>query len=110
MPPEMFYSRRVAILRSRQASLDWMFRSRETGNVTLVEPPNAALWTYLVASIPRWVAGPNGFIGAALHTVSIAALVYWAFGEVITGVNPFRRLLGGAVLAGQLASLAIAIF
>jgi hypothetical protein len=29
-------------------------------------------------------------------------LVWWAVDELIRGVNPWRRFLGGAVLAGQI--------
>jgi len=37
--------------------------------------------------------------------LAAGALIWWAVDELIRGVNPWRRLLGGAVLAGQIAKL-----
>jgi len=34
--------------------------------------------------------------------LATAGLVWWAIDELFRGVNPWRRLLGGAVLAGQI--------
>jgi hypothetical protein len=37
--------------------------------------------------------------------VAECALAVWALDEIFRGVNPFRRMLGGVVLAGLVASL-----
>jgi hypothetical protein len=81
--------------------IDWLFRNRHTGGITIVQAPNLALWVFLVASVLRWVFDPSGGLGTALGVVATAGLLWWAVDEVVRGVNPWRRLLGGAVLAGQ---------
>ena len=82
-------------------AVDWLFRSRTTGWITIVQFPNASLWLFLVASLLRSVFDPAGWPGTALRVLATGGLVWWAVDEVVRGVNPWRRLLGGAVLAGQ---------
>jgi hypothetical protein len=43
----------------------------------------------------------------AVEGVRRGALLVWALDEVVRGASPFRRLLGAAVLASQIASLVI---
>jgi hypothetical protein len=38
-----------------------------------------------------------------LRAAAAVGLIWWAADEVLRGVNPWRRLLGGAVLAAQIA-------
>lgn len=80
----------------------WLFRDRTTGRVTIAQFPNAALGLFLVASLVRWLLGPDGRPGAALDMLATGALIWWAVDELVRGVNPWRRFLGGAVLAGQI--------
>ena len=54
--------------------IDWLFRNRQTGEITIAQMPNAPL-------------------------------IVWAGDEVLRGVNPWRRLLGGGVLAFTLVGL-----
>jgi hypothetical protein len=35
---------------------------------------------------------------APVRLISFAAIVYWAYLEIVAGVNPFRKVLGGSVL------------
>jgi uncharacterized membrane protein YcfT len=81
--------------------VDWLFRSRTTGRITIVQFPNAALGLFLIASLLRPVFDPTGWPGTALRVLATGGLVWWAVDELLRGVNPWRRLLGGAVLAGQ---------
>jgi hypothetical protein len=37
--------------------------------------------------------------------IRVGALLVWALDEVVRGVNPFRRVLGAAVLSVQLVAL-----
>ena len=81
--------------------IDWLFLNRHTGRITIVQAPNLALWLFLVASVLRWLFDPSGGLRTALGVLSTAGLLWWAVDEVVRGVNPWRRFLGGAVLAGQ---------
>jgi hypothetical protein len=89
----------VLLLRS---AIDWLFRDRRTGRITIVQAPNLALGLFLVAAVLRWLLDPSGGLRTALDGLATVALAWWAVDEVVRGVNPWRRLLGGAVLAGQL--------
>jgi hypothetical protein len=85
--------------------IDWLFRNRRTGRITVVQFPNLPLGLFLIAMVVRSVTNPSGGLRTALAVVGTAGLVWWAVDEVIRGVNPWRRLLGGAVFAGQLLGL-----
>jgi hypothetical protein len=79
-------------------AIDWLFRDRKTGRITIAQFPNAALAVFLAASVlGRLVHGND-----TLRVIATGALIWWAADEIIRGVNPWRRLLGGAVLAGQI--------
>lgn len=82
--------------------IEWLFRNRQTGRITIVQLPNAALWLFLVATGLRWLVDPSGGLRTALSVLAAGGLLWWAVDEVFRGVNPWRRLLGGAVLAGQI--------
>ena len=88
----------------RQRVIDWLLRDRRTGGWTLVQKPNLPLTVWLATTAARWVGHPHGDIRTALDVVGTAALVVWAGDEVLRGVNPARRILGGAVLAALVAS------
>ena len=68
--------------------------------------PNRALGLFLIAALVRWLFDPTGRPRDALGLAATGALIWWAVDEVVRGVNPWRRLLGGAVLAGQVLRLA----
>jgi hypothetical protein len=82
-----------------------MFRNRHTGRFTIGQVPNVPLVVFLLATVARWVLRPSGDVGAALDVIAWVALAIWAGDEVLRGVNPFRRLLGAAVLGGLVAAL-----
>ena len=79
--------------------VDWMFRSRRTGRLTVAQFPNASLAAFLVASALRRLVALHGSVRTATEVIANVSLVAWAGDEVIRGVNPFRRILGAAVLA-----------
>ena len=85
--------------------IDWLFRNRHTGRITIVQLPNVPLGLFLVASGLRWLFDPSGGLRTALEVLATAGLLWWAVDEVVRGVNPWRRILGGAVLAGQVVRL-----
>jgi hypothetical protein len=81
--------------------IDWLFRNRQTGEITIVQMPNIPLGLFLVASVLRWLFDPSGGLRTAVEVLATVGLVWWAIDEVLRGVNPWRRILGGTVLAGQ---------
>ena len=85
--------------------LDWMFRSRKTGRITLAQLPNWQLVVWLLASAGIRLGHPQGRARDVLVVLASAALALWAGDEVLRGVNPFRRILGVAVLAWLAFSL-----
>lgn len=91
---------------NRSGIVSWMFRSRTTGQITVAQLPNWLLAAWLLASAVMWLGHPQGWVHAVLVVLASAALALWAAGEVLRGVNPFRRLLGLAALAWLGFSLA----
>jgi hypothetical protein len=68
--------------------------------------PNLALGIFLVAAVLRRVLDPSGGLATAVDAVATGALLWWAVDEVVRGVNPFRRLVGAAVLAWTIVGFA----
>jgi|ERR1019366_729589 hypothetical protein len=87
-------SRRSGAIREREVSLfGWLFRNRQTGKVTIAQFPNLPLWCFFAAVVLRRVV-PLPETRALLSGVELSSLAWWALGEVLRGVNPWRRLLG----------------
>jgi hypothetical protein len=84
--------------------IDWLLRNRHTGQITIAQFPNLPLWLFLAATAVQLVFDPSGGLRTAVRAVAVVGLVWWAGDEVLRGVNPWRRILGGAVLAAQIAS------
>jgi hypothetical protein len=87
------------------AVVDWLFRDRATGKLAIVQVPNVPLLVFLVGLVLRSVLHPTGTLHAVLTVVGTAALLVWAIDEIVRGVNPWRRALGGGVLIWQLLIL-----
>jgi hypothetical protein len=79
-------------------SVDWLFRSRVTGRYTVAQRPNAPLVLFIGFRIAQAVVSPNGTAHDVLRWLAIVALGWWGVDELLRGVNPFRRILGAAVL------------
>jgi hypothetical protein len=84
---------------------NWLFRDRRTGRITVAQFPNVPLGIFLAASILRRLLAPAGSLDASLRVIATGGLIWWAGDELLRGVNPWRRLLGGGVLAVQLVDL-----
>jgi hypothetical protein len=78
------------------------FRDPGTGRVVVVQWPNLPLWIWLAVTFAKLVLAPGGAVGQALSVVGTLSLIVWAVLEVARGQSPFRRVLGGLVLAGML--------
>ncbi len=85
--------------------IDWLFRNRHTGEITIAQVPNAPLIVFLVAVVVRLLLHPSGTVGTVVGAVATLALIAWAGDEILRGVNPWRRMLGGGVLAFTLIGL-----
>lgn len=85
--------------------IDWMFRSRETGRIVLVQWPNIPLWIFTVASAIKRFAHPHGTVGSVVAVVAAVSLLWFAADEIIRGVNPFRRILGAVVAIATIVGL-----
>lgn len=88
----------------RHSALSRFFRD-DTGDVVVMQRPNLPIVVWFLASLARWVLHPDGAWRTALAVVGTGALVVWAVLEVVSGASPFRRVLGGVVLAGVVARL-----
>ncbi|KQT25497.1 MULTISPECIES: hypothetical protein [Bradyrhizobium] len=85
--------------------LDWFFRNRETGAITIAQWPNLVLWIVIVAGILLWIWPSAGKASLALTIVVKGGLIIWGADEIIRGVNPWRRCLGAAVVLYELMTL-----
>jgi hypothetical protein len=84
-----------------------MFLSRHSGRITFAQWPNIPLWAFAVLSGVSRIFHPSGSTASFLRALAIAALAVWAVDELVRGVNPFRRILGAAVLVATVANLAL---
>ena len=87
------------------AFLDWCFRSRVTGRITIAQFPNTALWLFLAACAASWLLKPQGSLEFVLKFVALGSAVFWATDELVRGVNPWRRALGLSVLLYEAGNL-----
>jgi hypothetical protein len=85
--------------------LDWLFRNRATGEITIAQFPNLALWIYLATAVLKRFASDGGSFRTTIDWCGVAALGWWALDELIRGVNPWRRLLGLGGTAFAVAGL-----
>jgi hypothetical protein len=87
--------------------LDWTFRDRRTGGITVAQRPNVSLSLFVVATIVLRLLHPSGRAENVVKVIADASLVIWALDELLRGVNPFRRALGAAILVAVIAGLAL---
>ena len=84
----------------------WMFEDRKTGKIVLWQWPNVPLWIWIASRVvSRFL---DGGVGTAVGVIGTVALAVWAVLEVGWGVNPFRRIVGGIVLAMLIVGVVIA--
>ncbi len=82
--------------------LRWLFETKD-GEIVIVQAPNAPLILALVADVVAYVV--QGQVREVANWIAQLIFALWAVLEIGWGVNPFRRILGAAVLA--LVSFAI---
>lgn len=83
-------------------AVDWAFRDRTTGAITIAQRPNLPLWSFLVLTALAWLgdalASASSPVAGGLGIAARLALAWWAIDEILRGVNPWRRFLGTAAL------------
>ena len=67
--------------------------------------PNLALVVFAAAVVAGHVLQGRELASRVLGDLADGAIVAWSVDELVRGVNPWRRLLGGLVLGGSLVSL-----
>jgi hypothetical protein len=78
--------------------IDWCFRNRETGEITIGQPPNnyarvvGGLW------LARKVWRGKGAVAQLLFVAETGALAMLGADELVRGVNPWRRFIGATTL------------
>jgi hypothetical protein len=85
--------------------LQWFFRNRKTGELTIAQAPNLVLWVVIAAGVLLWVWPWPGTPAVVLEIVFKGSLLVWAADELLRGVNPWRRCLGVAVLSYELTTI-----
>jgi hypothetical protein len=72
----------------------------DDGRVVIAQPPNLPIAAWALTGLAALFV-PDGRLQAALSFFSAAFLFTWAYLELTQGDSPFRRVMGGAVLAGM---------
>lgn len=84
--------------------LDWAFRNRETGRITIAQTPNAPLLVWIVCVLTTRFLGLPHAADRVTGVIGTVALLVWALDELLRGVNPWRRLVGTVVLVSTALS------
>ncbi len=83
----------------------WWFENRKTGEITIAQAPNWALWSIGAGSLARWALTDGSTTSDVVGWLVRGLWIVWSTDELVRGVNPWRRLLGAAVLAWQTISM-----
>lgn len=75
-------------------AVNWFFRNRHTGKITIAQFPNPPLWIFLGAWVVQQLADESSSVATIADYVATGSLGWWAVDEVARGVNPWRRTLG----------------
>ena len=81
---------------------DRTFRDSQ-GQIVIAQMPNLPIIVWLTATLLNLIP-TNSNIHTGLDAIAFGSLFTWAWLEIFTGVNYFRRLLGFVVLLGAIAS------
>ncbi|MGH1572722.1 hypothetical protein ACRAWG_21180 [Methylobacterium sp. P31] len=90
-----------------ERAIDWLFRDRRTGAITIAQWPNPPLWLFGGLTLATWWAHDREPLAFWLSVGADLALTWWAADELLRGVNPWRRFLGAATLIGLVALIAL---
>ena len=83
--------------RHRPHSFWEKFWENDRGQTIIWQKPNIYLKTWAVCTVIN-IFLPIGWLDTILSYIGLIALIAWAALEVYSGVNYFRRVIGGLVL------------
>lgn len=89
----------------RPEAVDWMFRNRETGKVTIGQPANLEQKIFQFSTVVGTLL-PKSPVRTGAGVVAVLSLAVWGIDELARGVNPFRRM-AGAIALGSIVYLAL---
>ena len=72
--------------------LQWFFRNRQTGAITVAQAPNLVLWIVIIAAVARWIWPSAGTFSLACTVVVTGGVIVWAVDEIVRGVNPLAAV------------------
>jgi hypothetical protein len=96
------YCYSVVMTNRTRSILDRTFKNG-SGAITIVQMPNIPLAFWIVLQVSTVVLS-RGKLHTGLVSLAMAVLFTWAYMEVFTGVNYFRRFLGCLVMASIVLS------
>lgn len=91
----------------RTGGFRWWFEHRTTGEITIVQFPNWPIWCIAATWIVRLVLPDGSTADDALGWVLRGLWLFWGVDEIVRGVNPWRRLLGTAMVVAQIVAITI---
>lgn len=80
------------------------FFTDKSGHIVIGQWPNIPLWGWMTAKLLSLLAD-NPALVSGFSGLSTALLVTWAYLEITSGVNGFRRLLGAVVFTATTIGL-----
>jgi hypothetical protein len=83
--------------RHRPRSFSEKFWQDDHGHVVVWQKPNLFLYSWAASTFFNLFA-PVGWLHTILGYIGLVALIVWAILETYSGVDYFRRLLGGLIL------------
>ena len=86
----------------------WWFENRQTGDITIAQFPNWPLWCIGVCWLARLGLDDDSTAHGVVGWTIRGLWLVWAIAELTRGVNPWRRLLGAAVIGWQVISIVTA--
>jgi hypothetical protein len=78
--------------------VDWCFRNRETGEITIGQPPNTLAKVVGGLWLARRLWRGKGTVAQVLFVAETGALAMIGADELVRGVNPWRRFIGATTL------------
>ena len=92
--------------RRRPGSIRWWFENRSTGEITIAQFPNWPLLAIGACWIARLATTEGSTVDDVMGWATRGLWLVWATDELVRGVNPWRRVLGVAVIVWQVIAIA----